>query len=94
MKQSSTPTIYCIPAKVGSYRDAPLYPPSMCQVSRQSDIVFAFYSGFCKCAKRGRKIRRGRRKKPQETKPIFEVAYLRISRERLKRFRSIWNVEY
>ena len=33
-------------------------PPSVCQISRQSDIVFAFYSSFCKCAKRGRKIRR------------------------------------
>ena len=30
----------------------------MCQISRQSDIAFAFYSSFCKCAKRGRKIRR------------------------------------
>ena len=64
------------------YRDAPLYPPSVCQFSRRSDMAFAFYSSFCKCAKRGRKIRR---KKKQETKPIFGS---RISRERLKRFRS------
>ena len=28
----------------------------MCQISRQSDNAFAFYSSFCKCAKRGRKI--------------------------------------
>ena len=42
------------------------------QLSRQSDMAFAFYSSFCKCAKRGRKIR----KKNKETKPIFEVAYL------------------
>ena len=32
--------------------------PSVCQISRQSDNAFAFYSSFCKCAKRGRKIRR------------------------------------
>ena len=37
------------------YRDAPLYPLSVCQLSRQSDKTFAFYSSFCKCAKRGRK---------------------------------------
>ena len=35
----------------------------MCQISRQLDIAFAFYSGFCKCAKRGRKIRRKNMKK-------------------------------
>ena len=39
-------------------------------------MAFAFYSSFCKCAKRGRKIRR---KKNEETKPIFEVAYLGIA---------------
>ena len=35
----------------------------MCQISRRSDKVFAFYSSFCKCAKRGRKIRRKKTKK-------------------------------
>ena len=45
------------------YRDAPLYPPSVCHISRQSDKAFAFYSSFCKCAKRGRKIRRKKTKK-------------------------------
>ena len=35
----------------------------MCEISRQSDNVFAFYSSFCKCAKRGRKIRRKKTKK-------------------------------
>ena len=34
----------------------------MCQISRQSDIKFAFYSSFCKCAKR-------KRKKKKEKKP-------------------------
>ena len=35
----------------------------MCQIARQSDIAFALYSSFCKCAKRGRKIRRKKMKK-------------------------------
>ena len=35
----------------------------MCQISRQSDNAFAFYSSFCKCAKRGRKIRRRKKTK-------------------------------
>ena len=38
-------------------------PPSVCQISRQSDKVFAFYSSFCKCAKRGRIRRRKKTKK-------------------------------
>ena len=45
------------------YRDAPLYAFSVCQISRRSDMAFAFYSSFCKCAKRGRKIRRKKTKK-------------------------------
>ena len=40
----------------------------MCQISRQSDNVFAFYSSFCKCAKRGRKIRRRRRRRRRKKK--------------------------
>ena len=32
-------------------------------MSRQSDIVFAFYSSFCRCVKRGRKIIRKKMKK-------------------------------
>ena len=35
----------------------------MCQISRQSDVAFAFYSSFCKCATRKRKIRRKKTKK-------------------------------
>ena len=35
----------------------------MCQISRQSDNAFAFYSSFCKCAKRGRKIIRRKKTK-------------------------------
>ena len=35
----------------------------MCQISRRSDKAFTFYSSFCKCAKRGRKIRRKKKTK-------------------------------
>ena len=35
----------------------------MCQISRQSDNAFAFYSSFCKCATRKRKRRRKKTKK-------------------------------
>ena len=63
--------VYGIAAKVGT--EMRLYtPPSVCHISRQLDKAFAFYSSFCKCAKRGRKIRR----KETKAKPIFEVAYL------------------
>ena len=50
-------------------------------------MAFAFYSSFCKCAKRGRKIKEN---KNDETKPIFEVAYLGNARSD---FAQIWNVE-
>ena len=50
-------------------------------------MAFALYSSFCKCAKRGRKIRR---KTNEETKPIFEVAYLGNA---WSNFALIWNVE-
>ena len=33
-------------------------PPSLCQLSRQSDMALEFYSTFCKCATRKRKKRR------------------------------------
>ena len=38
-------------------------PPFCVQISRQSDNEFAFYSSYCKCAKRGRKIRRKKKTK-------------------------------
>ena len=50
-------------------------------------MAFAFYSSFCKCATKGRKIIR----KNQETKPIFEVTYLGNA---LCDFAQIWYVEY
>ena len=65
-------------------------PPSVCQISRQSDNAFEFYSSFCKCATRKRKIRRIRRKKNEETQPIFEVVYLGNARSD---YAQIWNVE-
>ena len=46
-----------------AYRYAPLYPLSVRQISRESDNAFALYSSSCKCAKRGRKIRRKKTKK-------------------------------
>ena len=52
-------------------------------------MAFAFYSSFCKCAKRGRKIRR---KKNQETKPIFEVAYLGTLEANSLKF-GMWSAE-
>ena len=51
-------------------------------------MAFEFYSSFCKCATRKRKIRR--RKKNEETEPIFEVAYLGNAQSD---FAQIWNVE-
>ena len=56
-------------------------PPSVYQISRQSDMAFAFYSIFCKCAKTGRKIRR---KKQKKTKKLSQFLKSRIS----KQFRS------
>ena len=50
-------------------------------------MAFEFYSSFCKCATRKRKIRR---KNNEETEPIFEVAYLGNARSD---FAQIWNVE-
>ena len=36
---------------------------SVCQIVRRSERAFAFYSNFCKCAKRRRRRRKKRRKK-------------------------------
>ena len=41
----------------------------MCQISRRSEYAFAFYSNFCKCAKR-------RRKKTKKKKTNFGHSYL------------------
>ena len=47
-------------------------PPSVCQISRKSDVAFAFYGSFVSVQKK-----KNNKKKNEETKPIFEVAYLR-----------------
>ena len=52
-------------------------------------MEFAFYSSFCKCAKRGRKIRK---KQTKKTKPIFEVAYLGTLEAILLKF-GMWATE-
>ena len=51
----------------------------MCQISRRSEHAFAFYSNFCKCAKRLRK-----------KKPNFGRSYLGNG---LSDFLQIWNVD-
>ena len=56
----------------------------MCQISRRSEHEFAFYSNFCKCAKRRR------RKKNEEKKRNFGRSYLGNG---LSDFLLIWNVD-
>ena len=57
----------------------------MCRISRRSEHAFAFYSNFCKCAKRRR-----RRKKNEEKKRNFGRSYLGNG---LSDFLQIWNVD-
>ena len=57
----------------------------MCQISRRSEHAFAFYSNFCKCAKRRR-----RKKNNEEKKRNFGSSYLRNG---LGDFLHIWNVD-
>ena len=47
----------------------PLYPPSVCQISRKLDKAFAFFVSV-------QKEEEKQQVKNEETKPIFEVAYL------------------
>ena len=64
-------------------------PPSVCQISRQSDMAFAFYSSFCKCATRGRKIIR------KKTKKLSQYLKSRISGtlEAISLKFGMWNAE-
>ena len=62
-----------------------MYSPSVCQSSRRSEYAFAFYSNFCKCAKRRR-----RRKKNEEKKRNFGHSYLGNG---LSDFLQLWNVD-
>ena len=52
-------------------------------------MVFAFYSSFCKCATRKRKIRR---KKNEETKPIFKLHISGMREVILLKF-GMWSAE-
>ena len=67
----------------------PLYPPSVCQISRRSDMAFAFYSSFCKCAKRRKIIRR------KETKKLSQFLKSHISgtREVISLKFGMWSAE-
>ena len=56
----------------------------MCQISRRSEHAFAFYSNFCKCAKRRR------RKKRRKKKRNFGRSYLGNG---LSDFLQNWNVD-
>ena len=58
---------------------------SVCQISKRSEHAFAFYSTFCKCAKRRR------RKKTKKKKPNFGRSYLRNG---LSDFLQIWYVDF
>ena len=68
----------------------PLYPPSVCQISRQSDLAFAFYSSFCKCVTRGRKIR-----KKKKTKKLsqFLKSHILGKREAISLKFGMWTTE-
>ena len=70
------------------YRDAPLYPPSVCQISRQSDMAFAFYSSFCKCATRKRK---GRRRKKTKKLSQFLKSHISGTREAISLKFGMWS---
>ena len=61
----------------------------MCQISRQSDIAVTFYSSFCKCAKRGRKIRRKKTKKLGQ----FLKSHISGTLEAISLKFGVWNAE-
>ena len=67
------------------YKDAHLYSPFVCQISRQSDMAFAFYASFVSV-----------RKEEEKTKKLsqflkWEVEYLGNTSID---FAQIWYVEY
>ena len=65
----------------------------MCQISRQSDNAFAFYSSFCKCAKRGRKIRRRRKKKKTKKLSQFLKSHISGMPEAISLKFGMWSTE-
>ena len=52
-------------------------------------MAFAFYSSFCKCAKRGRKIRRRKTKKLNQ----FLKSHISGTREAISLKFGMWSVE-
>ena len=60
----------------------------MCQISRRSDMAFAFYSSFCKCAKRGR-----RRKKKTKKLSQFLKSHISGSLEAISLKFGMWSAE-
>ena len=79
--------VYRIPAKVGT--EMRLYtPPSVCLISRQPDMAFAFYSSFCRCATRGRKIRKKTKKLSQ-----FLKSHISGTREASSFKFEMWSAE-
>ena len=65
-----------------------LYTPFCVPNSRQSYIVFMFYSSFCKCAKRGRKIRKKTKKLSQ-----FLKSHISGTLEAISLKFGIWSTE-
>ena len=55
-------------------------------------MAFAFYSSFCKCAKRGRKIRRGRRKKTKKLSQFLK-SHISGTREAISLKFGMWSAE-
>ena len=75
MAHNSLP-VYRIPAKAlaKAGTEMRLYIPLRVSNSRQSDMAFAFYSSFCKCAKRGTE-----KNKKKKTKKLNEFVKSNIS---------------
>ena len=79
--------IYFIPATIGT--EMCLYTPLLCTKLQGNRILRScFIAVFVSVRKEEEKYEE---KKPQETKPIFEVAYLGNT---LSDFAQIWNMEY
>ena len=66
----------------------PLYPPSVCQISRKADVAFVFYSSFCKCATRKKK-----KKKKKKTKKLsqFLKSHILGTREAISLKFGMWS---
>ena len=56
-------------------------------------MAFAFYSSFCKCAKRGRKIRRRRRRKKTKKLSQFLKSHISGTLEAISLKFGMWSAE-